>query len=156
MQHLRTVLPPWLHDWLDVIVPLAQVIAIVALAWLLQRMVRRVLSRLAQRYQLPAAVITPARNLLRWLIYGIATLWVLERLGVSSDVLWAGLTGYSPFRMCTSVPQMVVVVMRISASLGPTSGMGLSTISMRPFSMKAAAFIIFAVLMRYDSPGWVT
>ena len=94
MQHLRTVLPPWLHDWLDVIVPLAQVIAIVALAWLLQRMVRRVLSRLAQRYQLPAAVITPARNLLRWLIYGIATLWVLERLGVSSDVLWAGLTGF--------------------------------------------------------------
>lgn len=94
MQHLRTVLPPWLHDWLDVIVPLAQVIAIVALAWLLQRMVRRVLSRLAQRYQLPAAAITPARNLLRWLIYGIATLWVLERLGVSSDVLWAGLTGF--------------------------------------------------------------
>ncbi|MBP7454054.1 MAG: mechanosensitive ion channel family protein, partial [Ottowia sp.] len=27
-------------------------------------------------------------------IYGIATLWVLERLGVSSDVLWAGLTGF--------------------------------------------------------------
>ena len=94
MQHLRTVLPPWLHDWLDVIVPLAQVIAIVALAWLLQRLLRRVLSRLAQRYQRPAAVITPARNLLRWLIYGIATLWVLERLGVSSDVLWAGLTGF--------------------------------------------------------------
>jgi hypothetical protein len=33
--------------------------------------------------------------------------------------------------MCTSVPQMVVVVMRSSASFGPTEGRGLSTSSMR-------------------------
>ncbi len=94
MQHWRTLLPPWLHNWLDVILPLAQVVGIVLVAWLLQRMVRRVLARLAQRYQLPAAAITPARNLMRWLIYGIAVLWVLERLGVSSEVLWAGITGF--------------------------------------------------------------
>src|SRR5690606_26691030 len=51
-------------------------------------------------------------------------------------------TGYSPLRMCTSVPQMVVVVMRSSASLGPISGMGLSCSSILPGSTNTAAFIM--------------
>ena len=42
-----------------------------------------------------------------------------------------GSTGYSPFRMWTSVPQIVVVVILISASSGPTSGTGLSSSTMR-------------------------
>jgi len=91
---LRLHLPPWAHDWLDVIVPLAQVAVIALLAWLLQGLVRRLLMRLGARYQLPAAVVTPARNLLRWLIYAIAALMALERLGVSSDVLWTGFTSF--------------------------------------------------------------
>ena len=94
MQHWRDLLPPWLHDWLDVIVPLAQVLAIMVMAWLLQWLVRRLLARVARRYQLPPTVITPSRNLMRWLIYGVAGLWVLERLGVSSEVLWGGITGF--------------------------------------------------------------
>src|SRR5690606_25120490 len=56
-----------------------------------------------------------------------------------------GATGYSPLRICTSVPQMVVVVMRIRASLGPTSGMGLSASSIRPGSTNTAALIISAM-----------
>src|SRR5690606_21322804 len=55
-------------------------------------------------------------------------------------------TGYSPLRMCTSVPQMVVVVTLISASKGPTSGTGLSSSTMRPGSTKIAAFIIMAMV----------
>jgi hypothetical protein len=51
-------------------------------------------------------------------------------------------TGYSPFRICTSVPQMVVVVMRSSASLRPISGTGLSSSTMRPGSTNTAAFIL--------------
>src|ERR1700739_72147 len=50
-------------------------------------------------------------------------------------------TGYPPFRMWMSVPQIVVVVMRTSASSGPTSGMGLPSRTMRPGSTKTAAFI---------------
>ena len=50
-------------------------------------------------------------------------------------------TGYSPFRICTSVPQMVVVVMRSNASSGPTCGIGFSSSTMRPASTKIAAFI---------------
>lgn len=55
-------------------------------------------------------------------------------------------TGYSPLRMWTSVPQIVVVVTRISASLGPMSGAGLSLRTMRPFSTKTVAFIMRAGL----------
>src|SRR5690554_3660201 len=40
---------------------------------------------------------------------------------------------------------MVVVVMRIRASLGPTSGMGLSASSIRPGSTNTAALIISAM-----------
>ncbi|MFT3777436.1 MAG: mechanosensitive ion channel [Ottowia sp.] len=93
-ERLRLHLPPWLHEWLDVIVPLAQVAVILLLAWLLQWLLRRLLTRLGTRYQLPDAVVKPARNLLRWLIYFVAALMALERLGVSSDVLWTGITGF--------------------------------------------------------------
>ena len=50
-------------------------------------------------------------------------------------------TGYSPFRMWTSVPHIVVVVTRIRASSGPGCGIGLSSRTMRPGSTKSAAFI---------------
>ena len=42
--------------------------------------------------------------------------------------------------MWTSVPQIVVVVMRISASSGPTSGIGFSSSTMRPGSTKIGGF----------------
>ena len=38
-------------------------------------------------------------------------------------------TGYSPFTMCTSVPQIVVAVMRMTAS--PALGRGFGTSSIR-------------------------
>jgi hypothetical protein len=43
--------------------------------------------------------------------------------------------------MCTSVPQIVVVVTRSSASSGPGAGIGFSSRTMRPGSTKIAAFI---------------
>src|SRR5471030_3039782 len=55
--------------------------------------------------------------------------------------------------MWTSVPQMVVVVMRNNASLGPTSGIGFSTTSIRPGSTNTAAFIMegmaFSIYKRF-------
>ena len=53
-----------------------------------------------------------------------------------------GLTGYSPRTMCTSVPQMVVVVIRMTASPGPGIGFGSSSTPMRPFPSNTTAFII--------------
>src|SRR5512138_958879 len=54
-------------------------------------------------------------------------------------------TGYSPFRICTSVPQMVVVVTFSSASSGPTSGIGFSRSSIFPFSTNTVARIVLAI-----------
>src|SRR6185295_6389682 len=51
-------------------------------------------------------------------------------------------TGYSPLRMCTSVPQIVVRVMRRSASFGPIEGTGFSSSTIRPFSTNTAAFMV--------------
>ena len=94
MQRLRAHLPDWMIDWLDVITPAVQVVLILLAAWLLQWLLRRLLSRAGQRYQLPPNVVAPARNLARWLIAVAAGILVLERLGVSSTVLWTGITGF--------------------------------------------------------------
>jgi hypothetical protein len=51
--------------------------------------------------------------------------------------------------MWMSVPQIVVVVMRMRASFGPTSGIGLSASSMRPFSTNTAAFIMVAMVLSF-------
>src|SRR5690606_13989446 len=56
-----------------------------------------------------------------------------------------GAPGYSPFKMCGSVPQLVVVVIRMSASLGPMSGTFLSWSSMRLGLTNTAAFIVPAM-----------
>jgi len=50
-------------------------------------------------------------------------------------------TGYSPRRMCTSVPQIVVVLILTSASRGPTSGTGRDSRTIRPGSANTAAII---------------
>ena len=49
-------------------------------------------------------------------------------------------------RIWTSVPQIVVVVMRRRAPFGPTSGMGLSARMIRPGSTKIAARILAIML----------
>ncbi|WP_372874842.1 mechanosensitive ion channel domain-containing protein [Pseudomonas sp.] len=65
------------------------------LAWLLQGLLARGLDRLGRRYpQLPAGLLLPLRGGLRWLLIGSASMLVLERLGVSAQVLWAALTGF--------------------------------------------------------------
>lgn len=92
--HLRAYLPAWAHDWIELIVPGLQILGILLAAWLLQHLLRRIVARLGARYQLPADLVRPARNMLRYLIYGAAFLLVMERLGVSATVLWTGFTGF--------------------------------------------------------------
>ena len=85
----------WLLAYSGPLIRGAQVLLILLLAWLLQRLLARGLSRLAMRYpQLPAEVLWPLRDALRWLIMGSAFMLVLERLGVSAQVLWTALTGF--------------------------------------------------------------
>ena len=90
----KTYLPVWAHDWIDIIVPGAQILGILVAAWLLQYLLRRLLQRTATAYQLPNELVSPIRNLIRWVIMGGAILLVMERLGVSATVLWTGFTGF--------------------------------------------------------------
>ncbi len=91
----RDRLPVWLHDWLDVVGLLGQLLLILAVAWLLRLLVRRIVDRVAHRYTLPPEVVVGARRVASFLIYAAAFLLVLERLGVSGTVLWTAFTGFA-------------------------------------------------------------
>ena len=88
-------LPVWLHDWLDIVVQLGQILLILAIAWLLRLVARRLVERVGSRYTLPPEAVIGARRGLSFLIYAGAFLLVLERLGVSGTVLWTAFTGFA-------------------------------------------------------------
>jgi small-conductance mechanosensitive channel len=84
----------WGREGLDLVIPAVQVLLILAAAWLLQRLARRVIRRLGV-HNLPPDLLTMARRITALLIYGTAALLVLERMGVSAAVLWAAFTGFA-------------------------------------------------------------
>lgn len=88
-------LPEWAQDWLQVIVPGGQILLILAVAWVLQRLVVRIIDRAGTHYQMPLDLVVPIKGLLRWTILASALLLVLERLGVSAMVLWTAFTGFA-------------------------------------------------------------
>ena len=82
------------RQWLDALVPVAQVLLIVVAAWLMQRLSRRVIRRLGE-HNLPPDLLTVTRRISGAVIYVTAALFVLERLGVSAAVLWAAFTSFA-------------------------------------------------------------
>ena len=95
LERLKNILPPWMHDWLDVIVPGVQIALIVLAALLLHYIVRRLIRRASDHYQFPHELLAPINAVVRWLILGGAALLALERLGVSASVLWTAFTGFA-------------------------------------------------------------
>lgn len=95
VQLLKNRLPEWVQDWLEVIIPGAQILLILFAAWLLQRTLRRLVHRASAHYQLPDELRVPINGLIRWIIIASALLLVLERLGVSATVLWTAFTGFA-------------------------------------------------------------
>ncbi len=92
---MKEWLPLWAQEWFGILVPGLQILLILFLAWLVQRMLRRFIWRIGERYRLPMEVLIPLRGVLTWLIMGSAILMVLERLGVSATVLWTAITGFA-------------------------------------------------------------
>ncbi|WP_058834519.1 mechanosensitive ion channel family protein [Luteimonas abyssi] len=92
---MRDRLPPWFQEWFGIVVPLAQALLIVLLAWILVRVVRRVSARICDRYELPREIATGTRRIASFAIYAAATLLILERMGVSGTVLWTAFTGFA-------------------------------------------------------------
>ena len=95
MARLKAVLPPWMHDWLAIIVPFMQILLIVAVALMLHHLLRRLILRASDHYQFPHELVKPINGVVRLLILGGAALLVLERLGVSASVLWSAFTGFA-------------------------------------------------------------
>lgn len=95
MQALKTQLPGWMQDWLEIIIPAVQILLVVLAAWLLQYLLRRIVRRAADHYQLPDELVVPLKGLIRWFIVAATALLVLERMGVSATVLWTAFTGFA-------------------------------------------------------------
>ena len=89
----------WWHDgfaeWSLIAMPAVEVVAILAVAWLLRRLLRGVIRRVCDRYGIATELAIGARRLLSVLIYTVATMLVLARLGVSGAALWTALTGFT-------------------------------------------------------------
>lgn len=92
---LRSALPTWLDEWLDVVVPVSELLLIGTCAWLLVRFVAMTARTMASRYEFPPAYAVGARRIAATLVYAAALLLALERLGVSARVLWSALTGFA-------------------------------------------------------------
>ncbi len=92
---MRDRLPPWIQDWIGLIVPVSEVVLILLAAWVLQRLGRRLIRRLHDAYHLPTEMLIGTRRIAAVLIYGTALLLILGRLGVSGTVLWTAITGFT-------------------------------------------------------------
>lgn len=80
--------------WSDQLLLGLQILLILLVAYVLQRLVVRGLSRLGSRYPLPPELLLPLRGGIRWFIIGGALIMVLERVGVSATVIWTAFSGF--------------------------------------------------------------
>ncbi|AZZ43891.1 mechanosensitive ion channel family protein [Pseudomonadaceae bacterium SI-3] len=80
--------------WSDQLLLGLQILLILLVAYTLQRLVVRGLSRLGSRYPLPPELLLPLRGGIRWFIIGGALIMVLERVGVSATVIWTAFSGF--------------------------------------------------------------
>lgn len=83
-----------IREWGDQLLLGLQIVIILLIAFLLQRLVARGLARLGRRYPLPPELLLPLRGGIRWFIIGGALIMVLERFGVSATVLWTAFSGF--------------------------------------------------------------
>src|SRR5690606_40910516 len=82
------------REWGDQLLLGLQIVLILLVAYVLQRLVVRGLTRLGGRYPLPPELLLPLRGGIRWFIIGGALIMVLERFGVSATVLWTAFSGF--------------------------------------------------------------
>lgn len=84
----------WTQEWLDTLMPIGRFALIIAGAWLLHRLVRALIERLAARSVIPEEIVMALRRTGSFVITAAATIMILEQLGVSATVLWTAFTGF--------------------------------------------------------------
>ena len=95
MDEWRNWLPMWAHDSLDLMLVALQVGGIVLVAWLLRRSVGKLFDKIVAHHKVPVDVAVPMKTIGGWVIIVTAGMLVLERLGVSGQVLWTAITGFA-------------------------------------------------------------
>ena len=84
-----------MQEWLDIAIPMLQILIIAAIAWLIHRLFKRLIKRASHHYEFPSELLMPINAVVRWMIVAGAVLLILERLGVSASVLWSAFTGFA-------------------------------------------------------------
>ena len=95
MDEWQNWLPMWAHDSLDLMLVALQVGGIVLVAWLLRRSVGKLFDKIVAHHKVPVDVAVPMKTIGGWVSIVTAGLLVLERLGVSGQVLWTAITGFA-------------------------------------------------------------
>lgn len=92
---MKERLPEWMGDWFGLLVPAAQILAILLVAWLLQWLMHRLIERLGQRHELPLTLAVAAQRIVGFLIVTAAVLAILDAIGLSGTVLWTAFTSFA-------------------------------------------------------------
>ena len=95
MDEWQNWLPMWAHDSLDLMLVALQVGGIVLVAWLLRRSVGKLFDKIVAHHKVPVDVAVPMKTIGGWIIIVTAGMLVLERLGVSGQVLWTAITSFA-------------------------------------------------------------
>ena len=95
MDEWQNWLPMWARDSLDLMLVALQVGGIVLVAWLLRRSVGKLFDKIVAHHKVPVDVAVPMKTIGGWVIIVTAGMLVLERLGVSGQVLWTAITGFA-------------------------------------------------------------
>ena len=95
MDEWQNWLPMWARDSLDLMLVALQVGGIVLVAWLLRRSVGKLFDKIVAHHKVPVDVAVPMKTIGGWIIIVTAGMLVLERLGVSGQVLWTAITGFA-------------------------------------------------------------
>ncbi len=85
---------PFLAQATYVATKTGEALAILAGAWLLATLLRQLVRRLSTRYELAPAFALAIRRLSSTVIYIVALLFFLNRVGISGSVVWSTLTGF--------------------------------------------------------------
>ncbi len=88
-------LPSWMHQWIGTLQVLLNIVAILAVAWLMRLLARHLLARVGRHYTLPLQLEIAARRLSNFLIWTTSLVLILDQLGVSATVLWTAFTGFA-------------------------------------------------------------
>lgn len=92
---MKDHLPDWALPWLEFITLGFQIALVVFVAVAARALLYRLIARVVRRHSLPLELIVVGRRFSTFLLFGGVLLFVLDRVGVSSTVLWTALTGFA-------------------------------------------------------------